>query len=135
MINEPIIEKDTFEFLKFIKYSEYSMVEQFNKLSARISFLALLMNFEPHCKALIKVLSDAYVAHNISMEKMDQLVGNIIASNMIAFTNDEISSGGCGTTKALYITISYKGYTPPRALLDVVISKCNPYGYSIKISN
>ena len=68
MINEPIIEKETLEFLKFIKHSEYSVVEQLNKLLARISLLALLMNFEPHRKALIKVLSEA-VAHNILVKK------------------------------------------------------------------
>ena len=31
----------------------------------------------------MKVLSEAYVAYNISVEKVDQLVGNIAASNMI----------------------------------------------------
>ena len=45
-------------------------------------------------------------------------MGNIFANNMIAFSNDEIPSGGRGNTKALYITISCKGYTLPRVLLD-----------------
>ena len=76
------------------------------------------MNSEPHHKALMKVLSEAYVAHNISVEKVDQLVGNITASNMITFSDDEIPSGGRRSTKALYITISCKRYTLPRALLD-----------------
>ena len=71
LIIEPIIENEAFKFLKFIKHSEYNVVEQLNKLPTRISLLALLMNFEPHHKALMKVLSEAYVAHNISMEKVD----------------------------------------------------------------
>ena len=66
----------------------------------------------------MKVLSKAYVAHYISVEKMDQLVGNICANNMIAFSNDEIPSGRRGNMKALYITISCKGYILLRALLD-----------------
>ena len=66
----------------------------------------------------MKVLSEAYVAHNILVEKVDQLVGNIIASNMIDFSDDEIPSRGCWNTKVLYITISCEGYTLPRALLD-----------------
>ena len=37
---------------------------------------------------------------------------------MIAFFDDEIPSKGHGNTKALYITISCKGYTLLRALLD-----------------
>ena len=72
-INEPVIKKEASKFLKFIKHSEYNMVEQLNKLPSRISLLPLLMNSEPHLKALMKVLSEAYVAHNISMEKVHQL--------------------------------------------------------------
>ena len=51
----------------------------------------------------MRVLNDAYVAHNISMEKVDQLSSNINASNVIAFTDDEIPSKRYGSTKALYI--------------------------------
>ena len=118
LINEPITKKDASKFLKFIKHSKYNMVEQLNKLPAHISLLAFLMNFKPHRKALMKVLSEAYVAHNISVEKVDQLVGNIFANNMIAISDDEIPSGKRGNTKAFYITINCKGYTLPRALLD-----------------
>ena len=48
------------------------------------------MNSEPHQNALIKVLNKTYVAHNISIAKVDQLVKNIVASNFIAFNDDEI---------------------------------------------
>ena len=65
-------------------------MEQLNKVLARISLLALLLNFEPHRKALVRVLSEAYIGHNISVEKVDQLVSNIAISNVIAFTDDEI---------------------------------------------
>ena len=118
VIKGQVIKKEASKFLKFIKHSEYSIVDQLNKLSTRISLLALLLNLEPHRKTLMRVLSEAYVTHNTSVEKVDQLVSNIAVSNVIAFTNDEIPFRGCGNTKALYITISYKGYTFPRALLD-----------------
>ena len=42
-LNEPIIESETNEFLKFIKHSEYSIVEQLHKLPAKISLLALML--------------------------------------------------------------------------------------------
>ena len=45
-------------------------------------------------------------------------MSNIVVRNVIAFTDDEIPSGGLKNTKALYITIDCKGYTLPRALLD-----------------
>ena len=45
-INEPVTTIETDEFLKFIKHSEYSIVEQLHKLPAKISLLALMLNFE-----------------------------------------------------------------------------------------
>ena len=51
-INEPITEMEADEFLKFIKHSEYSIVEQLHKLPAKISLLALILNSEPHREAV-----------------------------------------------------------------------------------
>ena len=64
VINEPIIEAEVNEFLKFIKHSEYSTVKQLHKMPAKISLLALMLNSEPHKKAMLKVLKQAYVSHN-----------------------------------------------------------------------
>ena len=44
------------EFLKFIKHSEYSIVEQLYKLPAKISLLAFMLNSEPHREAVLKIL-------------------------------------------------------------------------------
>ena len=52
-INEPVTEKEAYEFLK---HSEYSIVEQLHKLPTKISLLALMMNSEPHRVAILKVL-------------------------------------------------------------------------------
>ena len=38
---KPVTERETCEFLKFIKQSEYSVIEQLNKTSTRISLLSL----------------------------------------------------------------------------------------------
>ena len=56
LMNEPITEAKANEFLKFIKHSEYSIVEQLHKLPAKISLLALMLNFEPYKEAMLKVL-------------------------------------------------------------------------------
>ena len=66
----------------------------------------------------MKALDKAYVAHNISVEGIDQLVGNIRTGAFIAFSNKEIPSEGRGSTKALHITIMCKSHIMPRALLD-----------------
>ena len=55
-LNEPDTETEANEFLKFIKHSEYSIVEQLHKLPAKISLLTLMLHSEPHRKAMLKVL-------------------------------------------------------------------------------
>ena len=118
LVNEPIKKEEVMEFLKFLKHSEYSVVEQLHKQPARISVLALLLNSEVHRNALLKVLNETYVADDISVNKLDRLINNIGADNFIFFSDDEIPSGGRGSTKALHVTVRCKGYTLPGALVD-----------------
>ncbi|EOY00458.1 Gag-pro-like protein [Theobroma cacao] len=117
-VKNPVTEKEAGEFLKFIKHSEYSVVEQLTKMPARISLLSLLLNSEAHRNALLKVLNQAYVAQDISVEKLDHIVGNITVGNFIAFNDEEIPSGGRGGNKALHITIKCKDHAVPRVLVD-----------------
>ncbi|XP_052885286.1 uncharacterized protein LOC128293796 [Gossypium arboreum] len=117
-INEPVNEEEAKEFLKFLKHSEYSMVEQLRKQPARISVLALLLSSKVHRSALMKVLNETYVANDISVNKLDHLVNNISADNYIFFNDNEIPPGGMGSTKALHITTRCKGYTLPSVLID-----------------
>ncbi|XP_052489808.1 uncharacterized protein LOC128042497 [Gossypium raimondii] len=118
LINEPIKEEEATEFLKFLKHSEYSVVEQLHKQPVRISMLALLMSSEVHRNALMKVLNKTYVANDISVKKLDRLVSNISADNFIFFNDDKIPSRGMGSTKALHITTRCKGYILPGVLID-----------------
>ncbi|XP_016731353.1 uncharacterized protein [Gossypium hirsutum] len=117
-INEPVKEEEAKEFLKFLKHSEYSVVEQLCKQPARISVLALLLSSEAHREALMKVLNETYVTHDISVNKLDRLVNNISTDNFIYFNDDEIPPGGRGSTKALHITTRCKGYTLSSVLID-----------------
>ncbi|XP_016704369.2 uncharacterized protein [Gossypium hirsutum] len=118
LVNEPIKEEEAREFLKFIKHSEYNAVEQLHKQPARISMLALLLNSEGHRNALLNVLNETYVADDISVNKLDRLVGNISADNFISFSDDEIPHGGMGSTRALHITARCKGCILPGVLVD-----------------
>ena len=85
-----VTEKKACEFLKFIKHSEYSVIEQLNKTPTRISLLSLFQSSKTHCNALLKALGEAYVTPTISVDGIDQLVGNITASTCIAFIDEEI---------------------------------------------
>ncbi|XP_040967144.1 uncharacterized protein [Gossypium hirsutum] len=118
LVNEPVKEEEAREFLKFLKHSEYSVVEQLRKQLARISVLALLLSLEVHREALMKVLNKAYITNDISVNKLDQLVSNISADNFIYFNDDEIPPGGMGSAKALHITTRCKGYRLSNVLID-----------------
>ncbi|XP_017644498.1 uncharacterized protein LOC108485166 [Gossypium arboreum] len=117
-VNEPVKEEEAKEFLKFLKHSEHSVVEQLHKQPARISILALLLSSKVHRSALLKVLNETYVTNDISVNKLNRLVNNIISDNFIFFNDDDIPPGGIGSTKALYITTRCKGYMLPRVLVD-----------------
>ncbi|XP_052885749.1 uncharacterized protein LOC108485269 [Gossypium arboreum] len=117
-VNEPVNEEEAKEFLKFLKHSKYSVVEQLRKQPARISVMALLLSSEVNRSALMKVLNETYVPNDISVNKLDRLVNNISADNYIFFNDDEIPPGGMGSTKALHITTRCKWYTLPGVLID-----------------
>ncbi|XVF56240.1 hypothetical protein PTKIN_Ptkin06aG0102900 [Pterospermum kingtungense] len=115
---KPVTEEKAKEFLKYLQHSEYRIVDQLNRLPARISILQLLLNSEPHRKALDKVLSQAYVEEDTSVEKLETLIGNLTAHNHITFSDDEIPPDGRGSVKALYITTICKDFILPKVLID-----------------
>ncbi|XP_052876292.1 uncharacterized protein LOC128282162 [Gossypium arboreum] len=117
-VNESVTEKKVKEFLKFLKHSEYSVMEQLHKQPARISILALLLSSETHPSALMKVLNETYVANDISVNKLNLSVNNISVDNFIFFNDDEVPPGGRGSTKSLHITARCKWYTLPGVLID-----------------
>ena len=80
--------------------------------------LSLFQNSEVHRSALLKALGETYVTPTISVDGIDQLVGNITASACIAFTDEEIPLEGRDSTKTLHIFIKCKSHIVPRALLD-----------------
>ena len=87
-------------------------------MSVKISLLALMLNFEPHKEAMLKILKHAYVPHNAPIDKIDRLVGNIMMDNYISFSDDDIPSNGRSSTKALCITTKVKDCSLPKILID-----------------
>ncbi|XP_019460104.1 PREDICTED: uncharacterized protein LOC109359865 [Lupinus angustifolius] len=96
------------EFLKFIKKSEYRVVDQLNRTPVRISILSLLMSSEPHRKVLMEILNCAYVSHDITTDKLGGIINNIVAGNYISFSDQEIPSEGMRQTRPLHISIMYQ---------------------------
>ncbi|XP_070013296.1 uncharacterized protein [Nicotiana sylvestris] len=101
-----------------VQAKEYSVVEQLNKTPAQISILALLQSSETHKKALIKVLSEAYVPSNITGGKIANMVGQVLESHKITFHEDELPPEGLGHNKALHITAQCEDHFVTRILVD-----------------
>ena len=80
--------------------------------------LSLFQNSDTYRNALLNALAETYVTPNISVDEVDQLIGNITASACIAFTDEEIPLEGRDSTKALHITIKCKRHVMPQALLN-----------------
>ena len=116
--NRSVSEEEAYEFLKLIKQSDYKVIEQLNRTPARISLLSLFLNSEPHRQVLMKVLNQAHVCHDISVDKLGSIIGNITTDNYLTFTDDEIPSEGMGHNKALHISVKCKDHIIARVLVD-----------------
>ena len=94
------------------------MIEQFNKTPARVSLLELLMSSKPHRALLVKVLNEAYMAHDISVEGFKGIVSNIIASNYLTFAEEEIPVKGQGHNRALHVSVKCMDHIMAKVLGD-----------------
>ena len=94
------------------------MIEQLNKTPTRISLLGLLMHFEPHQKLLMKILNEAHVVQDISMEMFGGIVNNLTASNYLTFTEDEFPIEGRGHIKALQVLVKCADHMVAKVLVD-----------------
>ena len=63
-------------------------------MHARISLLSLFQSSKTYRNAFLKALGEAYITPTISIDGIDQLVGNITASACIIFTDEEIPLEG-----------------------------------------
>ncbi|XP_073268737.1 uncharacterized protein [Populus alba] len=117
-VNKPVSDEEANEFLKLMKHSEYSVVDQLKKTPARISLLSLILSSELHRNALQKVLNEAYVPQDITQDSIGHLVGRIQATNYLYFTDDELDHEGTGHNKPLHITVKCKDCVIAKVLID-----------------
>ena len=117
-MKEPVSQEEVEQFLKYIKNSDYNIVEQLSKTPARISLLSLILHSELHRQAILRVLNESHVSQDTSVEQVERLVAQIQAPNYITFSDDELGPEGRGHTKPLNIAISYGDYHVSRVLVD-----------------
>ncbi|XP_027083555.2 uncharacterized protein [Coffea arabica] len=113
-----VSENEVVDFLKMLKRSEYKIVEQLDRMPAQISFLNLLLISKLHREALLKILNEAQVPKDIPVDKFSNIVGNILAANRIAFSDDDLTAEGIGHNRVLYISVRCNGKLLPRVLVD-----------------
>ncbi|XP_027075870.2 uncharacterized protein [Coffea arabica] len=113
-----VSENEAIDFLKMLKRSEYKIVEQLDRMPAQISFLNLLLTSELHREALLKILNEAQVPKDISVDKFSDIVGDVLAANHIAFSDDDLTAEGIGHNRVLYISVCCNGKLLPRVLVD-----------------
>ena len=87
-------EKVATKFFKFIKHSEYSIIDQLKKQPTKISVLSPLLNLKTHVNAFFKVLNKAYVLPDNFIGQLDCLVNSITTDNYISFSDDKILHEG-----------------------------------------
>ncbi|XP_006582598.1 uncharacterized protein [Glycine max] len=85
---------------------------------ARVSLLELLMSFEPHRALLVKVLNEAHVAQDISVEGFGGIVNNITANNYLTFAEEEIPTEGRGHNRALHVSVKCMEHVMAKVLID-----------------
>ena len=112
-----IYAEEATEFLRIIQQSEFKVIEQLNKMLAGISLLGLLMHSDPHQKLLMKILNEAHVAHDISIDKFGGIINNITASNYLTFTKDELPIEGRRHNKALHVSVKYADHMVAKVLV------------------
>ncbi|XP_019260735.1 PREDICTED: uncharacterized protein LOC109238716 [Nicotiana attenuata] len=106
------------EFLRKIKASEYSVVDQLKKTNAQIPILSLLLTSDVHRDALLKILSEAYVPTETTSEAISGMVGCILDCHLISFDDEELPPEGYSHNKALHITVKYRDMFISRVLID-----------------
>ena len=113
-----VTDEDAYEFLKFFQQSQYNVVDQLNRMPAKVSLLELLMHSNSHRKLLMKILSGAHVEQDISLDKFEGIVSHITTNNYLTFTEDEIPSEGRAHNKALHISVKCMDHFISRVLID-----------------
>ncbi|XP_071916235.1 uncharacterized protein [Coffea arabica] len=91
-----ITEKEALDFLKRLQRSEYNVIEKLSKSPAQISMLDLLFSSDMHRDALLEVLTKAQIPKDISVANFSHMVGSVLFTKQITFSDDELPAEGIG---------------------------------------
>ncbi|XP_070026277.1 uncharacterized protein [Nicotiana sylvestris] len=115
---KPVSKEEAEEFLKKMKVQDYSVVEQLKKTPAQISLLSLLIHSDEHRQALMKILNEAHVPNEISVNHLETIANKIFEVNRVTFSDDDLPMEGTEHNKALYLTVKCEDSVITRTLVD-----------------
>ena len=75
---------------------------------SKIYMLSLLLNSDAHREALMKVLDQDFVDHDVTIGQFGGIVGNITACNNLNFSDEELPEDGRNHNLALHISVNCK---------------------------
>jgi len=111
-------DSDLDEILKIIKKSDYKVVDQLMQTPSKISILSLLINSNAQKEALMKVLEQAFIEHDVTVGQFKGIVGNITACNNLSFSEEELPTEGKNHNLALHISVNCKTDALSNVLVD-----------------
>jgi len=98
--------------------SEYKVVDQRLQTPSKISIMSLLLNLDAHREALMKVLNQAYVDHDVTLGQFGNIVGNVTACNNLEFSDEDLPAEGKNHNLALHISVNCKSDSISNVLID-----------------
>ncbi|XP_058741829.1 uncharacterized protein LOC131614229, partial [Vicia villosa] len=97
---------------------KYKIVDQLMQTPSKISILSLLLNSEAHREALMKVLDQAFVDHDVTVDRFDGIIANITACNNLSFCDEELPEEGRNHNLALHISMNCQSDSLSNVLVD-----------------
>ncbi|XP_070008438.1 uncharacterized protein [Nicotiana sylvestris] len=117
-IKKPVTEAEAEEFLKKMKVQDYSIIDQLRKTPAQISLLSLLIHSKKHARVLIKVMNEAHISEETTMNQLEKMANRFFEVNRISFTDDELPKEGAGHNRALNLMVKCEGNYVKRVMVD-----------------
>lgn len=98
------------------------MVDQLLQTQSEIYVLSFLLNSKAHRKALLKVLGQACVNPDVTVDQFDHVVRNIMSCNTLRFFENELPAEGKNHNNTLYISMGCEKDSLSHVLVDIVSS-------------
>lgn len=77
-----------------------------------------MLSSEAHRGSLLKILNEAHVTQDITVNQFNDVVANITASSCLRFSNDELPPDGHAHNKDLHISVKCQDSLLSRVLVD-----------------